>query len=221
MRISYERIRHTLLNPLFFLSTKLNLGIEKKLATKFWSELGDFDTYFNDPIATDRSKFLAQNVFKPLNISSLLEVGCNSGRNLRIAKNEISGIRCKGIDVNANAIAYAQKKSPDIEFVFADANNWAEVEKSFDAILTMSVIDHIPDEAILSLAKNMVSTSKKIIVCVELWDGSEGRRGPYKYSRDLRKLFEPLGVETLRWEKSEGQYDTNSSLLYLYVGRLS
>jgi hypothetical protein len=35
-------------------------------------------------------------------------------------------------------------------------NHWAEPADAWDTILTMSVLDHIPDDAIESLAANMV-----------------------------------------------------------------
>jgi SAM-dependent methyltransferase len=220
IRNTIQKIWHMLLNPIFFISNKLGFGIEKRFASKFWAGLSDYEIYFTDPVAIDRSKWLAEYVVKLLQPTSILEVGCNSGRNLRVIKDMLH-IQCSGIDVNQNAVAYAKEKSPDIDFRHADATTWSEQGKSVDLILTMSVIDHISDDAISLLAKNLVATAKKYIVCVELWDGGEARRGPYKYSRDLRLLFEPLGVKTLKWEKSSGQYDVNSSVLYLYVGEVS
>jgi SAM-dependent methyltransferase len=206
--------------PFYQMSNWLGLGIEGRHASRFWASMEDFATYYEDPVAQGRSRWLCRDVLAPLNLSSLLEVGCNSGRNLAFAKQILGSLRLKGIDINARAIEYAKKRNPDILYEVCDANNWSEPPKSWDAILTMSVIDHIPDEVIKDLARNMVNTATKNIVCVELWDGGEGWRGPYKYSRDLRKLFEPLGVKTLKWEKSSGQYDEESSLLYLYIGQV-
>ena len=59
----------------------------------------------------------------------------------------------------------------------------------------------------------------RYVMCFELWDGEDAERGLYKYSRDNRKLFESLGVKTLRWELAPGQYDTVNSVLWLYVGK--
>jgi hypothetical protein len=119
------------------------------------------------------------------------------------------------------AIDYARGKNPSIDFEVADANRWKEGRKSWDAILTMSVIDHIPDESLSRLADNMVATARKWIICVELWDGSDGLRGLYKYSRDLRHVFERRGVRTAMWEKSVGQYSTSQSVLWSYVGEVT
>ena len=54
--------------------------------------------------------------------------------------------------------------------------------------------------------------------CVELWDGSAGTRGDFKYSRNTKDLFEGQGLHTLHWQPSVGQYDTTQSRLWSYVG---
>ena len=82
----------------------------------------------------------------------------------------------------------------------------------------MSVRDHIPDGAIESLAANMVRSAARYVIAVELWDGSHGSRGDFKYSRSSRDLFEKHGLHTLQWEPSVGQYNTAQSLLWSYVG---
>jgi hypothetical protein len=82
----------------------------------------------------------------------------------------------------------------------------------------MSVLDHIPDDAIESLAANMVRSAARCVIAVELWDGSHGPRGDFKYSRSSRDLFEKHGLHTLHWEPSVGQYNTAQSLLWSYVG---
>jgi hypothetical protein len=81
-------------------------------------------------------------------------------------------------------------------------NHWAEPADAWDAILTMSVLDHIPDDAIESLAANMVRSAARYVIAVELWDGTHGSRGDFKYSRSSRDLFEKHGLHTLHWESS-------------------
>lgn len=82
----------------------------------------------------------------------------------------------------------------------------------------MSVLDHIPDEAIESLAASMVKSASRYVIAVELWDGSAGTRGDFKYSRNTKDLFERHGLHTLHWQPSVGQYDTTQSRLWSYVG---
>lgn len=170
------------------------------------------------PHAIGRSNWLADEIIGPLGITSVLEVGTNSGRNLQIIRSKHPNVLLSGIDINRRAIRYAKAKGLDIDFRVADANRWSERLDSWDALLTMSVLDHVPDEAIDRLADNMVATTRRYIIAFELWDGSHGTRGPYKYSRDTRALFEQRSMRTLRWEVSPAQYDTEKSLLWVYVG---
>jgi protein-L-isoaspartate O-methyltransferase len=195
-------------------------GTQSTRAADYWAALKDCDDYYNDPMGKIRSAWVADQVTSR-RIGSLLEVGSNSGRNLAAVLAAAPQTKLRGIDVNRMAIDYARKMNPAIHFEVADANRWNEGENTWDAILTMSLIDHIPDESFNRLAGNMVMTARKWIICVELWDGSDGLRGLYKYSRDLRPVFERLSVRTVLWEQSVGQYSTSQSLLWSYVGEIT
>lgn len=191
---------------------------ESDAATAYWAGLRDYHKK-NDASAPglERSRWVS-GLVGSLQIQSLLEVGTNSGRNLQVIHSEHPTTRLAGIDVNEEAIAFAKSKQLGIDFRIADANHWAEGPDSWEAILTMSVLDHIPDDVIESLAANMVSTASRYVITVELWDGSDGTRGDFKYSRSTKDLFERHGFHTLHWEPSVGQYDTTKSLLWSYVG---
>jgi Methyltransferase domain len=191
---------------------------ESDAATAYWAGLRDYHKT-NDTSAPglERSRWVS-GVVGTLAIASLLEVGTNSGRNLQVIHSEHPATRLAGIDVNEGAIAFAKSKQLVIDFRIADANHWAEGPDSWEAILTMSVLDHIPDDVIASLAANMVTTASRYVITVELWDGSDGTRGDFKYSRSTKDLFERHGLHTLHWEPSVGQYDTTKSRLWSYVG---
>ena len=191
-------------------------GSEADKASDYWARLPDYHLSNDaDPTGLARSRWLATEVIPPLGISSLLEVGTNSGRNLVVIKETHPSMRLKGIDVNPRAIEFAKSKGVDVTFEVADANRWNEGQ--WDCVLTMSVLDHIPDDAAEQLAAN-IAGSARYVIAVELWDGSHGTRGAYKYSRDTSELFGRHGFETVRWDVSPGQYDTDRSLLWAYVG---
>lgn len=191
---------------------------ESDAATAYWAGLRDYHKK-NDAStpALERSRWVS-DVVGTLGIGSLLEVGTNSGRNLQVIRSVHPTTRLAGIDVNPEAIAFAKSKQLDIDFRVADANHWTEAPDAWEAMLTMSVLDHIPDDAIKSLAANMVRSTSRYIITVELWDGSDGTRGDFKYSRSAKDLFERHGLHTLHWEPSVGQYDTAKSRLWSYVG---
>jgi hypothetical protein len=191
---------------------------ESDAATAYWAGLRDYHKK-NDAStpALERSRWVSDVVGK-LAVGSLLEVGTNSGRNLQVIRSVHPATRLAGIDVNQEAIAFARSKQLDIDFRIADANHWTEDPDTWEAMLTMSVLDHIPDDVIESLAANMVRSTTRYVITVELWDGSDGTRGDFKYSRSAKDLFERHGLHTLHWEPSVGQYDTAKSRLWSYVG---
>jgi trans-aconitate methyltransferase len=187
-------------------------------ATAYWAGLRNYHKSNDDSApALQRSEWVS-DVVGTLAIGSLLEVGTNSGRNLQVIRSRHSSVRLAGIDVNERAIAFARSKGLDIDFRTADANHWTEGDDSWEALLTMSVLDHIPDDAIETLMANMARTASRYVITVELWDGSKGTRGEFKYSRNMRDLFERSGLHTLHWEPSVGQYATANSPLWSYVG---
>lgn len=192
-------------------------GPEADKATAYWANLRDYhETNDARAASIERSRWVSDMV-GTLDVGSLLEIGTNSGRNLEVVRRAHSAMRLAGTDVNARAIDFAKSKGTDIDFRVADANEWTEPAGSWDAILTMSVLDHIPDDVIDTLAANFATTARYVIA-VELWDGSHGARGLYKYSRNTKELFERHGFRTLHWEIAAGQYDRAESLLWAYVG---
>jgi hypothetical protein len=193
-------------------------GPEADRATEFWAKLPAYHLgNDDDPLALQRSGLVADLVAEH-GITSLLELGTNSGRNLAVVHERHPDVRVGGLDVNPHAVEHARRRHPDIEFRLQDVNRWSEAPGSWDAALTMSVLDHIPDDACETLADNL-SRTVRWVICVELFDGSDGERALFKYSRDTRGLFERHGATTRRWELAPvGQYDMDHSPLWLYVG---
>jgi len=200
------------------LADRLRPGAEAVRATEYWASLEDYhETNEAEVSGWERSNWIARTLVPELGIESVLEVGTNSGRNLAALHAEHPSMPLRGIDVNERAIAFARERHEDIDFEVADANSWSEPPNTWDALLTMSVLDHIPDDATDALAARMASIAAKYVICVELFDGGHGTRGPFKYSRDTRALFERHGCRTERWEASLGQY-AETSPLWVYVG---
>lgn len=219
MRAHIEQLVSRTRQRLKLAADNLSGRSEADRASSFWESLTDYHEQNDfDETGIGRSRWLATELIPGLGIESLLEVGTNSGRNLAALREHHPHMRLKGIDVNARAIDWARAHHPGIEFEHGDANHWTQPPDSFDAILTMSVLDHIPDDATEDLAENFARTATKYVIAVELWDGENATRGPFKYSRDTKALFERHRFETVRWEVAPGQYDTEHSLLWLYVG---
>ena len=209
-----------LLEKRHLLAARVGRGDEAGRATRYWASLRRYhEGNDDDPIALQRSRFIAETLVPELNLGSLLEIGTNTGRNLGIVKQRHPNLRAKGIDVNLRALEHARRRYPEVEFVAQDANRWTEPANAWDGVLTMSLLDHVPDAAALPLARNMAA-SARFVICFELWDGSNRERGLYKYSRDTRLMFRSMGVSAVRWELAPGQYDLEHSELWLFVGEI-
>src|SRR5271170_6253505 len=154
--MNLEGLRTRLARLPLYVRSRVRRGPEEDKASAFWGGLSDYHlTNDDDPVAINRSKWLADEIVPTLGLQSLLEVGTNSGRNLEYIRAANATIELKGIDVNAKAIDFARSKGLPIEFAVADANRWSEPADRWDGVLTMSVLDHIPDHAVERLAPNI------------------------------------------------------------------
>jgi SAM-dependent methyltransferase len=216
-----KRIYSVISNKLFLAYEKMKPGTEFNKATQFWGSLDSYHlTNDTDPISIARSQWISKQIIPLIHPRRFLEIGCNSGRNLYYLQMDYPKMVLRGIDVNQRAIDFAKSTKPNISFELSDAHNWTQPKDSWDCALTMSVIDHIPEDASRILARNIASSCRAVIG-VELWDGSNGERALYKYSINLKELYESVGFTTIRWEQvpQELQYDSEKSLLWVYVGQ--
>jgi len=168
--------------------------------------------------AWQRSRWVADFAVPLTGATSLLEIGANSGRTLQVVAQRHPAMRLKGIDVNRRAIGAAKRRDFRAEWEVADVNRWTEPDDGWDAVVSLSVLNWMPDSAASRLAGHIACSTRNVIA-IELWDGSAGQRGLYKYSRNTEALFVEHGFETLVWELSVGQYDEARSPLWAYVGR--
>src|SRR5262245_52171406 len=75
---------------------------EADLATAYWARLVDYhETNDAEEIGQARSRWLADEIVTGFGISSLLEVGTNSGRNLAAIRVRHPTMRLAGTDVNS------------------------------------------------------------------------------------------------------------------------
>ena len=199
----------------------LKFGDESSKAASYWANLESYHfSNDDDPIAVARSRWIAEEILgSSTQLQSVLEIGCNSGRNLFHIQQSHPEARLKGLDINADALVFARETKPGIDFELIEPGLWSENAEAWDFGLTMSVLDHIPYESAKALVAN-ISNSCRAVIGVEMWDGEPGSRGLYKYSINLSELYESVGFKTQRWEPVpvEFQYDQKQSFLWLYVG---
>lgn len=82
--------------------------------------------------------------------SSVLEVGCGDGRVIGMLDRGID--RRVGVDLSKQAIRFAKAFHQDVEFLSLDAR---ELKETFDVVLAIEVLEHIPDDQINTFLKSL------------------------------------------------------------------
>jgi len=155
---------------------------------------------------THWSNFLAEEVlsFQPL---SVLEFGCNAGRNLLSLRERALGFRLQGVDINPHAVEFGRRER-NLDLLQADETFFqAQPDAGFDVVFTVSVLDHLASPkpvlaemvrvarlAVLLLEPNL-GEDGKIVRNVNARTGEMNDTTPYTYSWDYRKLAAGLPVE--------------------------
>jgi len=176
---------------------------ESFAARRYWSTLDM--TNYESP--RDWSMWIAK-LFASLNVASVFEFGCGAGRNLLAISNRCPNANLVGVDINKDGVRRARNQGLDVREGGEEILSlW--MERHFDACLTVSVMDHLPDPEPVLVA--LARVSNRFLVMLEPWVGKTGkvtmnRTGservvvpttPYSYSWDLARMARNLLSE---WE---------------------
>jgi SAM-dependent methyltransferase len=134
---------------------------------------------------------------------SILDVGCGIGSYAHISEG-----RYLGVDLDPAYIAYARRRHgrPGRSFECMDVATLEETAESFDLVLIVDLVHHLPDEGALRLLETSARLTNDAVLCLEpirdqpkriaRWF-SEHDRGEHMRSRvELQDLFEraPLTI---------------------------
>jgi 2-polyprenyl-3-methyl-5-hydroxy-6-metoxy-1,4-benzoquinol methylase len=100
--------------------------------------------------------------------SEILEVGCGEGYVLQALR--AAGVSCPmhGIDFSEAAIAEARRRVPDATFAVEDARALAQSGRTYDLVLMIEVLEHLPDaQYMLSV---LAKLSKRHVVVSVPWE---------------------------------------------------
>lgn len=148
---------------------------------------------------------------KSFNWLSLWEVGCGPGPNLvRIAK-EMPGKQLGGCDVNADAIALAQKTFVGAKFGVNPVDDIFLSDNSVDVVLSDATLIYTGPLKIREALKEMVRVARNHIVLCEFNETSFWKRlwlrvvNGYN-AHDYKKLLEEVGCYDIRMVKIPKEY---------------
>lgn len=107
-----------------------------------------------------------KQILDGLSVKTALEVGCNSGHNLKTLQH-ILGPKAKiwGIEPNEYALNLAWEQGLNV--LYGDASDLIFDDKYFDLVFTIGVLIHIPAEQLPAALEEIYRVSKKYILAME------------------------------------------------------
>lgn len=123
--------------------------------------------------------------------ASVLEFGCNGGRNLALLRPNLPDARLVGIDINAKNIKRGREIFDGLDLSVGGVDDLAALpDDSFDVVLSVSVADHMPfPERAL---RNMLRVSKEYLVLYEPTHDRLGKGNMNCYTTDAGLVSKPV-----------------------------
>lgn len=186
-----KRRKFNLLNKTY---TNLNKTIPNKNTNSFWNKKFNLCEKFEnqDGMTIDKIDFIASSL--PKNPAKLLDLGIGQGYLEQRLKQLNINYDLFGIDISKTSIERSKKKFSG-NFIVGDVINIDKYykKKSFDVIVAIEVIEHIPPWEILQLYKKMYFLLKPggiLIISTPLNERlTEGGQNP---SAHLRRYTIPI-----------------------------
>lgn len=134
--------------------------------TEYWNKYtDDNESKYNEEF----SKFI-KDLATSLRSNNVLEVGCNSGNDLRNFPNDFD---VHGVDLNDHALDIAKKKFPSFKFKNGSIIDLPYEESSIDFVFTHNVLNYINENEIDKAIDELYRVSKKYILNCESYDENE------------------------------------------------
>jgi len=178
---------------------------EPERLERLWE--GDFgDRYTNrNSSSFNLRKPFWQNLCRKYRFQNVLEVGCNSGGNLKWISPLATAF---GVDINKTALRMAKVAWPELNLVYGVARNLPFSDKFFDLTFTCGVLIHQPKESLLEVMSEVVRTSKRYVLCMEYY---ARKREPVDYRKQEGALFR---------DDYGGIYRSKFKLKFIQTGKL-
>jgi len=215
-----------------FLERNVLGGFIQELSWK-WKHLYDKDwteTSLNS-IELEHRKNLIKVITTLGDINSIMEIGCASAPNLRLAREKLPNAKLAGIDINKKAIKTArnyflQENDNKAEFFIKSADNLDDFQdNSFDVLFSQAVLVFVPPSNIRKAIHGMTRISKKYIVLNEYHlegepDGLfDGGRWIYDYSAIIKEHFPKAEIAMQASGLKGGIWDNYGNLIIVKINK--
>jgi ubiquinone/menaquinone biosynthesis C-methylase UbiE len=153
--------------------------------TEFWNKYTDENkSNYNDEFA----KFI-RDLAMSLRTTSVLEVGCNTGNDLREFPEKFE---VYGVDLNEYALDFARQQLPTFNFRNGSIIELPHEDSSIDLVFTHNVLNYIPEQEMDKAIQELYRVSKKYILNCELFDENEStinERNIVSWKRNVLKRW--------------------------------
>ena len=167
-------------------------------------------------IPEERSIFLLELVEKHLvdSNSSILEIGCNVGRNLNVLHKKYKNLAA--IEISQKALNTGAENYPSLfrecKFYNSSIEDQLVIFKEkgviFDLIFSMAVLQHIHDQSIDQVL-NLISSITKLVILVE----DENCISERHFPRNYQELFEKRGFAQVEEIKQTTKHGLSSNFI--------
>ena len=148
---------------------------------KYWEEFAaNADSNYNEEFA----KFI-HDLTVSLRCTSVLEIGCNAGNDLRLMGD---GIAVYGVDSNPAIIGIARSRLESFNFRVGSATKLPFDDASIDLVFTHGFMNHLEDKDVDPAVAEIFRVSQKYAVNCELLEDGESSGVPYM-GRDMYRRW--------------------------------
>ena len=164
---------------------------------------------FDSVLGVEAWKLMVKNT---QSISSIVECGCNIGRNIDFLKQINPDYDISAIDVNEKAINFVKEKYNISDSFVGRIEDASFKNNKYDLAFTMGVLIHVHPDELLATAKKVVDMSKKYVLIGEYFNRTPTMI-PYQgkenllFKRDFGKYFlENFDLEVIDYGFLWGYY---------------
>jgi len=140
---------------------------------------------------------------KPLKDSAVLDIGCGYGYLLNSFKD---AKEIYGTDISKEAVEMAKKQNPSFNISVADILKPSKLNKKFDLILAINVIEHLTNPKLgVKYIKSLLNNNGLMIIHLPTIN-NEFSKWIYSktYAKDPTHVFRPTGEEVKELFTNEG-----------------
>jgi ubiquinone/menaquinone biosynthesis C-methylase UbiE len=118
-----------------------------------------------DLMPTYGHEFIAEFIRPYIKSKKVLDIGCWTGQLESLIRKDVAALT--GIEPNKNAVTFATLHHPDTTFLVASADHLPFHDRSFDVVLLLDVLEHVPpntEEIVLKEIYRILKKEGKLIL---------------------------------------------------------